>query len=161
MNQAQAEAFLFNEVRLLDKRKFRDWRQLLTDDATYWVPNGDADGDPQLHCSIVYATPSMVEDRLDRAESPFYWVGDPLIRSVHTVSNVLLERADDDTADIACNQVIYLYRENDQRRDQVLEVLPAQCEYRLQRHGDQWRIAHKKVALLNSDGLVPLLPPII
>jgi len=88
-------------------------------------------------------------------------VGDPPIRSVHTVSNVLLERADGDSADIACNQVIYLYRENDQRRDQVLEVLPAQCEYRLQRHGDQWRIAHKKVALLNSDGLVPLLPPII
>ena len=161
MNQAQAEAFLFREVRLLDQRKFRDWRQLLTDDAIYWVPNGDADGDPQLNCSIVYATPSMVEDRLDRAESPFYWVGDPPIRSVHTVSNVLLERADGDSADIACNQVIYLYRENDQRRDQVLEVLPAQCEYRLQRHGDQWRIAHKKVALLNSDGLVPLLPPII
>lgn len=161
MNQAQAESFLFREVRLLDQRKFRDWRQLLTDDAIYWVPNGDADGDPQLHCSIVYATPSMVEDRLDRAESPFYWVGDPPIRSVHTVSNVLLERADGDSADIACNQVIYLYRENDQRRDQVLEILPAQCEYRLQRHGDQWRIAHKKVALLNSDGLVPLLPPII
>lgn len=161
MNQAQAEAFLFREVRLLDQRKFRDWRQLLTDDAIYWVPNGAADGDPQLHCSIVYATPSMVEDRLDRAESPFYWVGDPPIRSVHTVSNVLLERADGDSADIACNQVIYLYRENDQRRDQVLDVLPAQCEYRLQRHGDQWRIAHKKVALLNSDGLVPLLPPII
>ena len=98
MNQAQAEAFLFREVRLLDQRKFRDWRQLLTDDATYWVPNGDADGDPQLHCSIVYATPSMVEDRLDRAESPFYWVGDPPIRSVHTVSNVLLERADGDSA---------------------------------------------------------------
>ena len=161
MNQGQAEAFLFHEVRLLDQRKFRDWRQLLTDDATYWVPNGDADGDPQLHCSIVYATPSMVEDRLDRAESPFYWVGDPPIRSVHTVSNVLLERADGDSADIACNQVIYLYRENDQRRDQVLDVLPAQCEYRLQRHGDDCRIAYKKVALLSSDGLVPLLPPII
>ena len=161
MNQSQAEAFLFREVRLLDRRQFRDWRQLLTDDAIYWVPNGDPDGDPQVHCSIVYATPSMVDDRLERAESPFYWVGDPPIRSVHAVSNVLLERADGDSADIACNQVIYLYRENDQRRDQVLEVLPAQCEYRLQRHGDQWRIAHKKVALLNSDGLVPLLPPII
>jgi len=161
MNQSQAEAFLFREVRLLDRRQFRDWRQLLTDDAIYWVPNGDPDGDPQVHCSIVYATPSMVDDRLERAESPFYWVGDPPIRSVHAVSNVLLERADDDSADIACNQVIYLYRENDQRRDQVLEILPAQCEYRLQRHGDQWRIAYKKVALLSSDGLVPLLPPII
>ncbi len=161
MNQAQAEAFLFREVRLLDQRKFRDWRQLLADDAIYWVPNGDADGDPKLHCSIVYATAPMVEDRLQRAESPFYWVGDPPIRSVHTVSNVLLERADGDSADIACNQVIYLYRENDQRRDQPLDVLPAQCEYRLQRHGDDWRIAYKKVALLNSDGLVPLLPPII
>jgi len=61
MNHAEAEAFLFREVRLLDQRKFRDWRQLLADDAIYWVPNGDPDGDPQLHCSIVYATPPMVE----------------------------------------------------------------------------------------------------
>ena len=103
----------------------------------------------------------MVEDRLDRAESPFYWVGDPPIRSVHTVSNVLLERADVDSADITCNQVIYLYRENDQRRDQVLDALPAQCDYRLRRVGADWQIAYKKVSLLNSDGLVPLLPPII
>lgn len=161
MNHTEAEAFLFREVRLLDQRKFRDWRQLLTDDALYWVPNGDPDGDPQLHCSVIYATPPMVDDRLERAESPFYWVGDPPIRSVHTVSNVLLERADGDSADIACNQVIYLYRENDQRRDQILDTLPAQCEYRLQRHGDQWRIAYKKVALLTGDGLVPLLPPIV
>ena len=161
MNQAQAEAFLSREVRLLDRRKFRDWRALLTDDAIYWVPNGDADGNPQQHCSIVYATAAMVEDRLDRAESPFYWVGDPPIRSVHTVSNVLLERADGDSADIACNQVIYLYRENDQRRDQTLDAVPAQCEYRLRRYGDDWQIAYKKVALLNSDGLVPLLPPIV
>jgi 3-phenylpropionate/cinnamic acid dioxygenase small subunit len=161
MNQAQVEAFLFREVRLLDQRKFRDWRQLLTDDAIYWVPSGDVDSDPRQHCSIVYATATMVEDRLDRAESPFYWVGDPPIRSVHTVSNVLLEHADADSADIACNQVVYLYRENDQRRDQVLDVLPAQCEYRLRRVGADWQIAYKKVALLNSDGLVPLLPPII
>ena len=161
MNQTQAEAFLFREVRLLDRRRFRDWRQLLTDDAIYWVPNGDPDGDPQLHCSIVYATPAMVEDRLERAESPFYWVGDPPIRSVHTVSNVLLEQADETHVEVACNQVIYLYRDNDQRRDQPLDVLPAQCDYRLRRAPDGWRIAYKKVALLTGDGLVPLLPPII
>lgn len=161
MTQAEAEAFLFREVRLLDRGRFRDWRQLLADDAVYWVPNGDPDGDPQRHCSIIYATPSMVDDRLERAESPFYWVGDPPIRSVHTVSNVLLERAEGNSADIACNQVIYLYRDNDQRRDQALEILPAQCEYRLQRQAEQWRITYKKVALLSSDGLVPLLPPII
>lgn len=161
MDQREAETFLSREVRLLDQRRFRDWRALLTEDAIYWVPNGDADSDPQQHCSIVYATAAMVEDRLDRAESPFYWVGDPPIRSVHTVSNVLLERADAHSADIACNQVIYLYRENDQRRDQALDVLPAQCEYRLRRVGEAWQITYKKVALLNSDGLVPLLPPII
>jgi 3-phenylpropionate/cinnamic acid dioxygenase small subunit len=161
MTQAEAEAFLFREVRLLDRGRFRDWRQLLADDAVYWVPNGDSDGDPQRHCSIIYATPPMVDDRLERAESPFYWVGDPPIRTVHTVSNVLLERTDGNSADIACNQVIYLYRDNDQRRDQALEILPAQCEYRLQRHAEQWRITYKKVALLSSDGLVPLLPPII
>ena len=161
LNLPEAEAFLFREVRLLDRGRFRDWRQLLSEDAIYWVPNGDPDSDPQQHCSIVYATPSMVDDRLQRAESPFYWVGDPPIRTVHTVSNVLLERGDATSAELACNQVIYLYRDNDQRRDQPLDVLPAQCEYRLRRVGDAWQIAYKKVALLNGDGLVPLLPPII
>ena len=32
------EDFLIHEARLLDERRFEEWRDLFTDDGRYWVP---------------------------------------------------------------------------------------------------------------------------
>ncbi len=32
------ERFLIGEVRLLDERRFEDWRELFAEDGRYWVP---------------------------------------------------------------------------------------------------------------------------
>ena len=36
---------LYHEAALLDERRFDEWLALFTDDALYWVPQGE-DGDP-------------------------------------------------------------------------------------------------------------------
>ena len=162
IDRTQAEDFIYREVRLLDRGEFRAWQTLLTDDAEYWVPSGDPSASPLENCSVIYADPRAVEDRLARAESNFYWVGQPPMSTVHAVSNVLVEpTVGEADAPVECVQVIFLYRVGDQRRDQPLHALPARVEYRLREVAGQWRMAGKKVVLLQADGLLPLLPPII
>lgn len=161
MTRHEAEEFIYREVRLLDRGELRAWRALIADEALYWVPSGEPQADPDAHCSVIYCGPRELDDRLERAESGFYWVGQPPIRSVHVVGNVLVEDAPGEGCAAECAQVIYLYRAGDARRDQPLHTLPARCEYRLEPGPHGWRIAYKKVVLLQGDGLLPLLPPII
>ena len=35
---SEIEQFLFQEARLLDNKQFREWIELFTDDARYWMP---------------------------------------------------------------------------------------------------------------------------
>ncbi len=161
MTQQEAEQFLFAEARLLDQRRYEQWRQLFGEDGLYWVPVNDTDADPQINCSIIYASGEQLDDRLMRAGSSYFWANQPPLKSVHTITNVTVQGVDEDQPTILANQVIYLYRENDQRRDVPQDVLPATSEYRLTEHGDGWQITLKKLTFLQADGYLPLLPAFI
>ena len=161
MDQQQAEQFLFNEVRLLDQREYQQWRELFGSTGLYWVPVNDTDADPAINCSIIYATGQQLDDRLTRAGSSHFWADQPPIRSVHTVSNVSVERISDTEVKLLANQVIYLFRENDQRREVPLEILPGTSTYSLSKIGGGWQIDLKKLNLLQADGYLPLMPAFI
>ena len=64
------------------------------------------------------------------------------------VSNVEIEEADGDELDVLCNLLVYQSR---LERTEVMYV--GRREDRLRRHGDQWRIARRKVVL--DQTLVP------
>lgn len=161
MTQFEAEQFLFEEARLLDQRHYQQWRELFGDDGIYWVPANDGDADPQINCSIIYAQGQQLDDRLERAQSGYFWADQPPIRTIHTVSNVSVQEEIDGSAQVVANQVIYLFRENDQRRDVPLEILPASSVYTVVNRGDYWGIKFKKLLFLQADGLMPLLPAFI
>lgn len=161
MTHQEAEQFLFAETRLLDQRRYQEWRALFGDEGVYWVPANDTDADPQLNCSVIYASGKQLDDRLGRAASSYFWADQPAIRSLHTVANVSAMTEDSGNMRILANQVIYLYRENDQRREVPLEILPATSEYRLVRINNSWLIRLKKLNLLQADGYLPLLPAFV
>jgi len=156
----EAEQFLFAEVRLLDQRHYQQWRDLFGDDGVYWVPVNDTGADPQINCSVIYASGQQLDDRLERAGSSYFWADQPAIKSVHTVSNISVQ-ANGGGITLMANQVIYLYRENDQRRDVALEILPATSEYRLEKGTTGWHIKLKKLNFLQADGYLPLLPAFV
>ena len=161
MDQQQAEQFLFHEARLLDQREYLQWRALFGSSGVYWVPSNDTEADPALNCSIIYATGQQLDDRLTRAGSGHFWADQPPIKSIHTVANVTAERISDTQVSVLANQVIYLFRENDQRRDVPLEILPASAIYKLSKFAGGWQIDLKKLDLLQADGYLPLLPAFI
>ena len=46
------ELFLYYEARLLDLRKFWDWKALFTKDGAYWVPASPKQKDPFSAASL-------------------------------------------------------------------------------------------------------------
>lgn len=152
MDREAAEAFLIHEARLLDEARWREWQQLFTADATYWVPSNRLDYDPTQHISFVYDDMALLDERLRRLESDACFAQQPASATLHQISNICVQPGETDgEVRVRSNQVIYEIKQNSQRRLEPLNVFPAFCEHLLRREGESWKMHYKKVALLNCD----------
>ena len=135
------EQFLFHEARLLDEQRYEEWLALFTEDATYWVPLEHGQKDPLETSSIIHDDRTLLELRVKQLRHPRAHARQPLARTVHQVSNVTV---DGDT--VRSNLMVVEFRNEKQR------VYGALVEHRLRRNGDAFRIALKRVDLVNSEG---------
>jgi len=135
------EAFLYHEARLLDEQRLEEWLALFTDDATYWVPLEQDQKDPIATSSIIYDDRTLLELRVKQARHPRAHSRLPLARTVHQVGNIAVT----DDLTVHSNLVLVEYRQEKQR------VWGALVEHRLRREGDAYRIARKRVDLVNSE----------
>lgn len=136
------EQFLYHEARLLDEQRLEEWLALFTEDATYWLPLERGQKDPIHTSSILYDDRTLLELRVKQARHPRAHARLPLARTVHQVSNITLK----DELTVQSNLVLVEFRQEKQR------VWAAQVEHRLERSGDSYRIARKRVDLVNSEG---------
>jgi benzoate/toluate 1,2-dioxygenase subunit beta len=139
------EQFLYHEARLLDTGQLEAWLELFTDDATYWVPLEEKQKDPLETSSIIHDDRTLLELRVKQARHPRAHARLPLARTVHQVGNIIVEEAKGETRVNSTLQLIE-WRQERQR------VWGALVEHRLRRAGDSFRIAHKRVDLVNSEG---------
>lgn len=144
LTRSDAEALLYREVRLLDERRFDEWLTLFTDDAVYWIPYGDG-GDPERYTPITYDDMPMLKERIHRLRSPAAHSQQPASRTRHLIANVETEEGPDSEATVYANFVLYEVRLDLQRS------FAGNCEYRLRLVDGTWRIAAKKVCLVNGD----------
>jgi len=142
----EIEQFLYHEARLLDTGQLEAWLDLFTDDATYWLPLEREQKDPFETSSIVHDDRTLLELRVKQARHPRAHARQPLARTVHQVGNVMVHSEKD--SEIRVNSTLQLieFRAEKQR------VWGALVEHRLRRMGDSFRIAHKRVDLVNSEG---------
>ena len=152
MERSEAEDFLYREARLLNTGKNREWQKLFTEDAIYWVPANDPDADPTEHVSYIYDDMELLNERLGRLESEFCFAQQPASSTLHQISNVEVENGSNGEVTLRSNTLIFEFRNNGQQRFYPLQTFPAFCEHRLRKEGGEWKIAYKKVALLNLDG---------
>ena len=140
------EQFLYYEARLLDTQRYEEWLELFTDDATYWVPLEQNQKDPFEMSSILHDDRTLLELRVKQARHPRAHARQPLARTVHQVGNIMIEGELD--RDIRVNSTLQLieFRAEKQR------VWGALVEHRLRRVDGSFRIAHKRVDLVNSEG---------
>ena len=157
LTRAEAEAFLYKEARLLDEHRLRDWQALTTDDIIYWVPLGEDNADPKKHLSIIYDDTANLDGRVWRiAESGINHSQDPPSNTVRFISNVEVEAADDPNEVLVfSNMLLTEFRPGLQRRQMSLpHWYAAKVRHRLRLVEGEWKIAFKKVSLLDMDGIL-------
>lgn len=139
------EQFLYHEARLLDTQRYEEWLELFTEDATYWVPLEQNQKDPLETSSIIHDDKTLLELRVKQARHPRAHSRLPLARTVHQVGNIQISEKD---AEVRVNSTLQLI----EFRNEKQRVWGALVEHRLRHAGESYRIVHKRVDLVNSEG---------
>ena len=141
------EQFLYREAALLDARHYQEWLELLTDDCRYWMPAGRDDIDPEKETSFIYDDRKALGVRIARLFHPAAHSQTPPSRTRHVIGNVQIDELEGGAVKVYSNFVLFESRLGNQR------VFGGHYEHELRRVNGDWRIARKKVSLVNNDGI--------
>ena len=135
------EQFLFHEAHLLDTQRYEEWLALFTEDATYWVPLEQNQKDPHETSSLIYDDRTLLELRVKQFRHPRAHARAPLARTVHQVANVVVN-------DLVVTSTLTVI----EFRNEKQRLWAGLVEHQLRRERDSFRIARKRVDLVNSEG---------
>ena len=133
---------------MLDEQKWPQWLDLYTEDAVFWIPATKMDGgyttDPERELNFTYINGRVgLEARIFRIETRTSIASSPLPRTRHLVTNVMIDEATSREVVASANWQVASFSETRGR-----QVHSGAYEYRLRREGDAFRIARKKIMLL-------------
>jgi 3-phenylpropionate/cinnamic acid dioxygenase small subunit len=148
LTAAAAEDFLVQEARLLDESRFEDWLALFTADAWYWMPSQPGQTSPKDTVSLIYDDRRLLETRVRRLRSAFIHAQQPASRTSRIVANVTVEGAEQGGAVQRVRSKLQLV---EFRRDRQ-RLFAGTSWHGLVNDGAAWRIAWKRVDLVNCDG---------
>lgn len=151
LTRAAAEELLYREALLLDRGEWDAWLDLYLPDAIFWMPawrdETTLTSDPERELSLIYYRGRRnLEDRVWRAQSGLSVASKPRPRVVHSVTNIILESASEDHATMSSSFNVHLY----DRRSERTHVFFGRYEHAVQKVDVAWRIAAKKILLLND-----------
>lgn len=151
LSRCEAEEFLYREALLLDRGEWEAWVELYVDDAVFWMPawrdETTPTADPDRELSLIfYRGRKNLADRVWRARSGQSVASTPLPRVVHMITNLLVIRSEAHEAELASSFSVHLY----DKRAERTHIFFGRYEHRLVQTPEGWRIAVKKVLLLND-----------
>jgi len=138
------EEFLYFEAKLIDEHRYEEWLGLWTEDGLYWVPCNSDDADPARQAMIIYDNRARLGERIYRLTSGAAWAQQPRSRTRRLISNVEVRETEGVYA-VESNCLIAELRRSRQ------DIFAARTLHTLHPVGDSFRIALKKVLLLNND----------
>ena len=148
VDRQAVEAFLYREARLMDESRYKEWLDLFTEDAVYWIPANRDELDTDQHVSIVYAQRPQLELQISRLTSGAAWTQIPKSRMRRIVSNVEVDEGEDGETLARANFNLTEIRLGKQR------TVAGRSLYRLRPEGEDFRIAYKKVELVANDEVI-------
>ena len=157
VDQHEIERVLYHEARLLDTGRLDEWLGMYTDDAIYWVPSNADDIDPITHVSLIYDDRERMQDRVWSIQSGVRWSQDPASKMRHLISNVEVVEEKADEVVVSSNFATFEIR----RAIYGDRYFVGRYEHRLRRVNGSWRIAFKKIELLNNDAPIENLTMIL
>jgi 3-phenylpropionate/cinnamic acid dioxygenase small subunit len=151
---ADAQSLLFREALYLDTRRWDDWLALYAEDARFWVPawidEHTLGASPDSELSLVYcAARAGLEDRVWRIRSGLSAASTVLPRTAHAVSSGVATAIEIDDAPGVLIESSWTCHVHDpkHRHDHVFF---GRYEHALRHDAAGWRIASKKVVLMND-----------
>jgi 3-phenylpropionate/cinnamic acid dioxygenase small subunit len=147
----QAAAFVFKEARHLDKGEWSAWVTMYREDAVYWLPawrdEYETTADPQTEVSLIFHNTRLgLEERIARIESRKSITALPLPRTLHQISNVELHAVSSAHIEIESTFAVNVY----DPRTAKEHTRFGRYEHRISREQETWRIAKKKIILIND-----------
>lgn len=152
-DRGRVEEFLIHEVRLLDERRFDEWRELFLDDGYYWVPLRPDQANPDDEASLFYDDKQNMRTRFERLSHPRIHAQTPPHRTCHLTGNVAVDEIDADKREctVASSMIMVDYRLRTKR------VFAGRVKHRLRWDGERFRIAWKRVDLIDCDDVFELI----
>lgn len=143
--------FVVAECRLLDARRYDDWKLLFTDDAFYWVPLVPDQEDGVNHTSHMYEDKLLRELRIERLKSPRAFSQQPPSRCHH-----LLQAPTVEAFDPAANRYVLRseFHYTEAQGDEMQFYVGTMFHHLTLRDG-ALRMTLKRVNLLNCDAALP------
>lgn len=142
------EQFLFLEARLADEGDYDGWEALWTDDGVYWIPANGDDIDPATQMSIIFDNRSRIALRVRQLKHDKRHSQNPKSRLRRLLSNIeLLDHGGNDGDDVSVGANFLVY----ESRERGTTIWGGRSEYALRRVDGHWRMARKKVMLVDND----------
>lgn len=140
--------YLYREADLLNSRQWEEWDALFTEDGMYWVPLEHGQADPLNHASLFYEDAIMRDVRRRRLDEARAWSQQPLTRAARIVGNVRVVEQGADRL-----RVRSTFQMTEWRRGSEQRQLAGHYTHDLVGPAGAWRIALKRVDLINCDGI--------
>jgi benzoate/toluate 1,2-dioxygenase beta subunit len=137
----ELEAFVLQEARLLDERRFAEWLALFAEDGIYWVPTRPGQASPDEALSLFYETRPLLALRVERLQRPDMHVATPPSRTMHQVSAVEVI----DSSEVRSSLIVAEWRSGDTR------WFAGRVTHKLRREPAGLRIVLKRVDLIDSE----------
>jgi len=151
----EIEDFLWHEADLLDDFKYEEWLDLLTEDATYWMPIRRNVPSREMETELTTEGPDLswytddkptLEKRVAQIRTRVHWADEPFSRVNHMVSNVrILGWNGPDEVRIKSKFVFYRNRHSDEESTFFGKRVDT-----LRRVDGNWKIARREIYLDES-----------
>ena len=143
------QAFLYQEARALDDRRWDDWLAFYAPDVNFHMPAWDDDGglttDPQKEVSLIYyPSRAGLEDRIFRIETERAASAIPDTRTGHALSNIEVLKQDENSIEVRFNWITHAYRYN------IVDTYFGYSIYTINTSGKTPLIQRKYVVLKND-----------
>lgn len=146
------EQFLYLEAQLMDEFRLDEWLALWLETGTYWVPIDHRDEVMGARVSIIEDDYGRIQQRVGRLKSgSVLAMGDIRDSMRRVVSNVVVTEEGADLVKVESNFIVGIARSAEQ------QFWMGRSFHELKPEGDSFRIAAKKVLLINSRREIPLL----
>ena len=145
VDRQQVEQFIYYEADLMDEHRYDEWLALWTDDALYWVPSGGDDIDPKREISLIYDDRVRLQVRITRLKSGFAHAQEPKSRMRRVVSNIVTKEVENGDIVVFSNFLLIELRRGKQ------DTFAGRTVHRLRPDNGSFRLASKKVLLVNND----------